>query len=58
MVPNEKHLRTRLIRKIYNQISSVYSGRDKIHNLLRPRYYWRGILSDVDRYIRNYYFYN
>jgi hypothetical protein len=57
IIPDESNLRIRLIYKAYNQISSVHPGKNKTYNLLRPRYYWRDILSDVDRYIRNCYFY-
>jgi transposase InsO family protein len=56
VVPNEDNLRTRLIKEAYNQVSTAYSGRDKTYRLIRLRYYWRGILADIERYIKNYYF--
>jgi hypothetical protein len=58
IVPDENNLRTRLIRKTYNQNFFIYFERNKTYNLLRSRYYWRDILSDVDRYVRNCYFYS
>jgi hypothetical protein len=47
VVPDEENLRTRLIKKAYNQVSTVYPGRDKTHRLLRPRYFWHGMLADI-----------
>jgi hypothetical protein len=55
VVPDEKNLRTRLIKEVYDQILIIYFGRNKIHRLLRLRYYWHGILADIERYIKNYY---
>src|SRR6266536_3361180 len=42
-----------LIREAHAQVSTAYPGRDKTYQLLRPRYYWRGMLSDVERFVRN-----
>jgi hypothetical protein len=48
VVPDKNNLKTRLIKKAYNQVLTAYLGRDKIHRLLRLRYYWQGMLSDID----------
>ena len=53
IVPDIKYLRTHLIREIHDQISTAHPGRDKTYRLLRDRYYWKGMLADVDRYVRN-----
>jgi hypothetical protein len=58
VVPDEKNLRTRLIKKAYDQISIIYFGRNKTYRLLRLRYYWHGMLANIERYIKNYYFYH
>jgi transposase InsO family protein len=53
IVPDINYLRTHLIREIHDQISTAHPGRDKTYRLLRDRYYWKGMLVDVDRYVRN-----
>jgi transposase InsO family protein len=53
MVPQTDNLRTDLISEAHNQVSTAHPGRDKTYRLLRARYYWRGMYSDIDRYIRN-----
>ena len=53
VVPDVNYLRTHLIREVHDQISTAHPGRDKTYRLLRDRYYWRGMLADVDRYVRN-----
>jgi hypothetical protein len=57
VVPDEENLRTRLIKKTHDQISTVYSGRNKTYRLLRLRYYWHEMLANIERYIKNYYSY-
>ena len=53
VVPDVNNLRTALIREAHDQISTAHPGRDKTYRLLRPRYYWRGMLPDVERFVRN-----
>jgi transposase InsO family protein len=53
VVPDEDNLRTRLIKEAHDQVSTAHPGRDKTHRLLRLRYYWRGMLADIERYIKN-----
>ena len=53
IVPDVNCLRTYLIREVHDQISTAHPGRDKTYRLLKDRYYWRGMLADVDRYVRN-----
>jgi transposase InsO family protein len=53
IVPDINYLRTHLIREIHDQVSTAHPGRDKTYRLLRDRYYWKGMLADIDRYVRN-----
>ena len=49
----DQNLTTELIKEAHTQVSTAHLGRDKTYHLLRPRYYWKNMLSDVERYIRN-----
>ena len=53
VVPDTANLRTELIKEAHNQVSTAHPGRDKTYRLLRPRYYWRRMLNDVERFVRN-----
>jgi hypothetical protein len=53
IVPDVENLRTELIREAHDQISTAHPGRDKTYRLLRPRYYWRGMRADIERFVRN-----
>jgi hypothetical protein len=53
VVSDVDYLRTHLIREVYNQVFITYPGRDKTYRLLKDRYYWKGMLADVERYVRN-----
>ena len=53
VVPANSTLRTKLIQEVHNQVSTAHPGRDKTYQLLRPRYYWTGMLRDVTRFVRN-----
>jgi transposase InsO family protein len=53
VLPDEDNLRTHVIREAHAQISTAHPGQKKTRKLLSTRYYWRGLASDVDRYIRN-----
>lgn len=49
----DENLATELIKEAHTQVSTAHPGRDKTYHLLRPRYYWKNMLSDIERYIRN-----
>ena len=49
----DNDLCTELIKEAHDQISTAHPGRDKTYGLLWPRYYWRGIKPDIERYVRN-----
>ena len=53
VVSETDHLRTDLIKKAHEQISTAHPGQDKTYQLLRARYYWRGMLADVQRFVCN-----
>jgi hypothetical protein len=53
VVPQSGHIQTELIQEAHNQVSTAHPGRDKTYQLLRPRYYWRGMLPDIERFVRN-----
>jgi hypothetical protein len=48
-----ENLTTELIKEAYMQVSTVYPGRDKTYYLLYPRYYWKNMLYNIERYICN-----
>jgi len=53
VVPDVDHERTKLIQEAHGQISSAHPGERKTYQLLKPRYYWHGMWSDIKQYIRN-----
>ena len=53
VVPDVDSLRADLIHEAHDQISSAHPGQHKTYLLLQPRYYWRGMTADVERYVRN-----
>jgi hypothetical protein len=55
VVPDVNYLYTHLIWEVYNQIFTAYLGKDKTYRLLKDRYYWKGMLADVERYVCNCY---
>ena len=57
IIPETDYLCTDLIKKVHEQVSIAYLRQDKIYQLLCARYYWWGILADVQRFICNYYQY-
>ena len=53
VVVEEQNLRTRLIAKAYTQVSIAYPGKNKTRKIISDRYYWPGLVTDINRYIRN-----
>ena len=53
MVPDQDHLRTKLIQEAHDQISMAHPGRNKTIQIIRAKYYWKGIASHIAQYIRN-----
>jgi hypothetical protein len=52
-VPAVDNLITDLIREAHDQISSAHPGKSKTARILGQKYYWRGLTTDVARYVRN-----
>ena len=53
VVPDQDDLRMLLIREAHDQRATAHPGRKKTIRVLRDRYYWKGITSDIEQYIRN-----
>ena len=53
LVPDDGILRTEIIKEAHDQIAPAHPGQTKTYQLLRSRYYWRGMKSDIERYVRN-----
>jgi len=48
------YLRTKVIKEVHSCITTAYSGRNKTRKLVAARYWWPGLIGDVDTYIANY----
>ena len=46
-----------VILEVYSQKAAGYPGIYKTVELIREAFYWRGIRSDIKRFLRNYYTY-
>ena len=53
VIPRTGELITSLIQEAHTQVSTAHPGTEKTYYLLRPRYYWKGMRTDIKRYIRN-----
>jgi len=53
IVPNVDNLRTQLIQEIHDQVSSAHPGKSKTISVISRQFYWKGLRSDVERYITN-----
>jgi transposase InsO family protein len=53
VVVKEQNLHTRLIMEAHAQLSTAHPGRNKTYRIIADRYYWPGMSSDIDQYIRN-----
>ena len=51
VVAEEQDLQTRLIAKVYTQVSTAYPGKNKTRKIIGNRYYWPGLVIDINRYI-------
>ena len=54
VVVEEQDLRTQLIAEVYTQVSTAYPRKNKTRKIISNRYYWPRIVTDVNRYVRNY----
>ena len=53
VVVEKQNLRTRLITKVYTQVSTAYPRKNKTYKIISDRYYQPGIVIDINRYVRN-----
>ena len=53
MVAKEQDLQTRLIAEAYTQVSTAHPGKNKTCKIISDRYYWPGLVTDIDRYVWN-----
>jgi hypothetical protein len=53
VVPDTDQLRTQLIREAHTPISQAHPSPGKTIKMLRERYYWKGMKSDVTTYLAN-----
>ena len=51
VVPEDNNLRTKLIRFIHAALDTAHPGKTKTLQLIAPRYYWKGLRAEVDRYV-------
>lgn len=49
----DSELTTLLIQEAHSQISSAHPSAHKTYLLLKSRYYWPGMESDIERYVEN-----
>ena len=53
VIPETDYLHTDLIKEAHEQVSTAHSEQNKTYQLLCAKYYWRGILVNVQRFICN-----
>jgi hypothetical protein len=53
VVAEEQNLRTRLVAEAHTQVSTAHPGKNKTRKIIGDRYYWPGMVTDIDRYVRN-----
>ena len=53
VVPDHENLRTEIIREAHAQKSTAHPGQGKTRKILTDRYFWPGMATDINRYIRN-----
>jgi hypothetical protein len=52
-VPDQDHLRTRLIREMHDQPSTGHQGEARTLEAIQRSYSWPGLRTDMERYLRN-----
>jgi hypothetical protein len=55
VVLKDDNLRTKLLWFIYAALDTAHLGKTKTFQLIAPRYYWKGLRADVERYVANCY---
>ena len=53
VVAKEQNLRTQLIAKVHTQVSMAHPRKNKTYRIIGDRYYWPGMVIDINRYVQN-----
>ena len=53
VVAEKQDLQTWLITKVYTQVSIAHPRKNKTRKIISNRYYWPGLVIDINRYVRN-----
>lgn len=53
VIPEDNNLRLELIREAHDKPAIGHPGERRTLELIRDRYYWKGIKSDICQYVRN-----
>ena len=53
LVPDTGEWRAKLLKLVHNTPVTAHPGKNKTRKLVRQRFYWKGMSSDVDRYVAN-----
>ena len=51
VIPNQPALRTRLMQECHDTPTAGHLGKDKTIELMKRRFYWRGMDDDIARYV-------
>ena len=52
-VAKKQNLRTQLMAKVHTQVFMAYPRKNKTYRIISDRYYWPGIVIDINRYVQN-----
>ena len=53
VVAGDNDLQTWLIKEAHAQVSTAHPGKTKTCKIITDRYYWPGMTTDIDKYMRN-----
>lgn len=53
VVPDENHLRAKIIQEAHSRIITAHPGRTKTRKIVSSRYWWPRMTADVDRFVAN-----
>ena len=53
VVVEEQNLQTQLIAKAHTQVFMAHPRKNKTYRIIGDRYYWPGMVMDINRYIQN-----
>ena len=53
VIVEEQNLQTWLIAEAHTQVSTAHPKKNKTYRIIGDRYYWPGMVIDINRYIQN-----